>query len=257
VISHTAALKFSDSQKRLLRSTYDAAWSQGVASYQPDPDPEQEPQTPRDVALAGLTGAALLAARKAYSYVAPVSPDPLRRAVALSPAFSGLNRMTAEIITLPVDMAATAAEGAAQIGFAEAVQNALKDWVEANAYRLDNGDSVSYAGSEAGYAEAADADGQLMEWNDSGGDDRECEDCISLAGMPPMPLGDWPSQPGDGSTSCSVGCRCEMGVSDVSVSPGDIYAPDLTDAQQLTVSGLMDAQQAALGAMMIDAQYLD
>lgn len=264
MIEPAAISHFVDRQKRLLRRTYDAAWTTGAGSYQSDQDPQQEPDAPRHLAETGLTGAALLAVRRTYNYVAPTSPDPVRRAVALAPAFGSLNRMTGELATLAPTTEQLAAVGAPSgagaqgslVSAHDAFARALQDWVAGNGSRLDGGSSVAWAGESAGFAEAADADGMLLVWTDTG-DDAECEDCVSLASMPPQPLSDWPCQPGDGASACNVGCRCSLDATDMSVLPGDTYSPQLTDAQQSTMSGLMDAQQAALGSMMADAQYLD
>jgi hypothetical protein len=255
VISHTAALRFADAQKRLLRRTYDTAWGQGVGGYQPDADPRHQPDAPRDVAEAGLTGAALLALRRTYSYVAPTSPDPVRRTVALAPAFRGVNAMVAEVLTITPDVTDATAASEATISAAEALGQALQQWMVSNAYRLNMGDSVAWAGEAAGYAEAADADGQLLEWDDVG-DEQVCEDCLSLASMPPMPLSEWPTSPGAGDTECSVGCRCSW--SDAgTVAPGDTYAPSLDAGQQSTIGGLLDSQSQTMSDMMPDVAYLE
>lgn len=248
MIPPEAIVQFSDAQKRLLRRTYDQAWQTGVGAYQPDQDPDQEPATPRHIAEAGLSGAALLALRRTYSYVAPTSPDPVRRAVALAPSFNGVNSMVGELSSLAPVLDQSA-------GAVDAFAAALEQWAADNAWRLDGGDSVAWAGSEAGFAEAANVDGQLLTWSDTG-DDHECESCISLASMDPMPLADWPSSPGDGSTECDVGCRCEWSEAG-NVLPGDVYTPNLTDGQQATIGKLMDAQASTMAAMMPDAQYLD
>jgi hypothetical protein len=277
MIEPMAISNFVHRQKLLLRKTYDAAWATGVGSYQPDPNPAQEPDVPRDAAEAGLSGAALLAVRRTYNYVAPTSPDPVRRAVALAPSFGSLNRMTGELATLApsteqlVAVGAVApAEAAGAVGVTDLAGNALTgltaahdafaralaDWVSSNGSRLDGGASVAWAGEQNGFGEAADADGQLLTWQ-AEEDDSTCSDCSSLASMPPQPLSDWPCQPGDGATQCSVGCRCSLDATDMSILPNDTYAPQLSDAQQATMSGLMDAQQQALASQMSDAQYLD
>ncbi len=213
MIAPEAIYRFLAAQKHLLRRTYDAAWQTGVANYQPDQDPDSEPSTPRHVAEAGLAGAALLAIRRAYKYVPPASPDPVRRAVALAPAFRSLNAMHTELAELsPANVAqsqlatiAAVDSGGKGLSHEDATAQAFDDWMGSNAWRLDNGDSVAWAGEQSGGAEAADADGQLLQWTGAD-DDRECDDCRELSAMPPLPLSEWPAQPGDGSTECNVGC---------------------------------------------------
>ena len=139
---------------------------------------------------------------------------------------------------------------------ADVFARALEEWTQQNAWRLDAGASVAWAGEQSGFGEAADADGQLLSWDDSG-DDHECEDCLSLASMPPQPLSEWPCQPGDGATACNVGCRCRLSPTGMEIQPGDTYDPALTDAQSATLSKLNDAQAQALADMMPDAAYLN
>lgn len=239
--------RFAHQQKQLLVDTYNDAWAVGVVGYEPDPDPPQQPHTAQHLAEAGLAGAALLAVRQLYPYKPPTTPDPLSRAQALAPAFGGVNRMMAELNSYALTSMAQVAEDYA---------GALQTWLEGNSWRLDAGDSVAWAGEQNGYGEAADQDGQLLEWQ-AEGDDRVCEDCQTLADMPPQALADWPSRPGDGTTECNVGCRCNLVASEVSVVPGDTYAPALTDDQRQLVGALSDRQSESLGAMMPDAQYLD
>src|ERR1700752_4972782 len=250
MIPTEAVWQFAHDQKRLLRKTYDDAWDRGAASYEPDEDPDKEPDTPRDVATAGLVGAALLAARRAYRYVRPPAPDPVRRAVALAPSFQGVNRMVGELATLSPTAEQVAAAGSATAAF----DAALADWVSGNAWRLDAGVSVAWAGEQIGYGEAADADGTLLGWN-SAGDANVCEDCNILNDSPPLPLSEWPCYPGDGATECNVGCRCSLDPEGISILPGDTYAPQFSDAQDALFSKLTDAQANAMAAMMSDAQY--
>ena len=182
--------------------------------------------------------------------------------MSLAPSFASLNRMHQELMLLapdPVAVQAAAVEAGARGAIAQAADvfaRALQDWASSNAYRLDAGSSVAWAGMQSGYGEAADQDGMLLGWDDEQ-DDHECEDCQQLAGMPPMALADWPCQPGDGTTACNIGCRCKLSASDRQVEPGDTYAPELSDAQQATMDKLTTAQADAMNAMMPDAQYLD
>lgn len=258
MIHQEAVHRFVHKQKTLLRSTYDEAWQRGVSSYTPDADPASVPSTPRHIAESGLTGAALLAVRRDYPYVPPAAPDPVNRAVALAPSFNSLNRMAFELVTLtPSPIAELAGSASAEVvGAAASFAQALQDWVSSNGYRLDGGDSVAWAGEQAGFGEAANTDGQLLEWMTED-DDAVCADCDVLGSMPPQPLADWPCQPGDGATACSVGCRCTLDTSEISIVPGDTYAPALTDQQQATVDAVLNSQQQAMAAVMPDAQYLD
>ena len=193
--------RFHAAQSRNLEQTYDHAWRQGVASYEPQ-DPEPAPDKNPAVATAPVgTGAALLT-RRQQAYREPAAPDAARRARALEPASAGLAKMTDELHQLtPTQEHMQTAEAAARSGeidagdmdaYAEAL--AAGDWLESNAWRLDAGDSVAWSGEQAGYAEAADADGQLLEWLPES-DEHVCEDCGSLGELPPMPLSDWPTRP--------------------------------------------------------------
>jgi hypothetical protein len=260
MIPTEAVNHFVHRQKQLLRRTYDAAWAAGVAAYRPRPDPEEQPDTPKHLVTAGLTGAALLAARRAYPYVAPRSPDPVRRAVALTPAYKGLNAMAGELQALTPPGAAEGLSAPLTPSYGptarEADGQALQDWVARNASRLNAGDSVAWSGEQAGYAEAANEGSQLLQWNDSG-DDRTCSDCLMLGAMPPMPLQDWPCMPGDASTECNAGCRCSLDPIDMSVLPGDTYAPALSGEQQATVDKITAARDEAMRNAMPDVQYLE
>jgi hypothetical protein len=251
-----AVMTFAHKQKKLLRNTYDAAWQTGVSAYEPDEDPDTEPDTPRDVAEAGLTGTALLAVRQLYMYAAPTSPNPITRAVALAPAFGSLNTMTGELATLSPDTLAAAAS-ASTADASSAFERALTQWATGAANRLDAGASVAWSGEASGYAEAADADGQLLQWQLDDSVEHHCDDCLSLATMPPLPLSEWPCQPGDGTSACSTGCRCNLESYDRTIEPGDTYDPQLSDDQEATIGRLMDNQAAAMSAAIPDAAYLD
>lgn len=45
--------------------------------------------------------------------------------------------------------------------YAEAL--ATQEWLDSNEWRLTAGESVAWAGDQAGYAQAANEDGQLLE----------------------------------------------------------------------------------------------
>lgn len=256
VLQPDALLAFAHAQKRLLVQTYDGAWQSGVGNYTPPPD--QQPDDHTGTVVAGVAGAVALALAKKYA--APTHADQTRRAVALAPAFKGVDRMTAELATLVPSLEnqqATAEAAAAgtidpQMQAAYAYQQALNDWIDSNAYRLTLGDSVAWAGEQAGYGEAADAGGELLDWDDTG-DSSECDDCAMLATMGPMPLDQWPTTPGSGATECSVGCRCSMS------SEGPSYGFQgfsLSDDQQATADKVVDAQSEALNGLMPDMSLL-
>jgi len=243
-----AVARFHAAQTRLLSETYDRAWLQGVRSYEPDPDPG--PGRP-PAAAAGLGAGAALLAAQARPYHPPSAPDPQAQAAALGAARQGLDSMVSELSKLTPSPentdAAEAAARAGDIGAADISQYAdalaVQDWAEANAWRLDAGESVAWAGEQHGYAQAADADGQLLEWLPEA-DDRVCEDCEGLGQLPPMPLADWPTTPGAGDTACSVGCRCVLQVSDAQVGPtGEL--PDLDDKQEALVSDIAERRAVA------------
>jgi len=242
--------RFHAAQSRNLEQTYDHAWRQGVASYEPQ-DPEPAPDKNPAVATAPVgTGAALLT-RRQQAYREPAAPDAARRARALEPASAGLAKMTDELHQLtPTQEHMQTAEAAARSGeidagdmdaYAEAL--AAGDWLESNAWRLDAGDSVAWSGEQAGYAEAADADGQLLEWLPES-DEHVCEDCGSLGELPPMPLSDWPTTPGSGDTACNVGCRCVLQVSDEQLGPnGEL--PPLSQTQEGVISEIASRREPA------------
>jgi hypothetical protein len=101
--------------------------------------------------------------------------------------------------------------------------------------RLDGGSAIAWSGEQNGYAQAADASGDLLRWVTEG-DDRVCEDCQAYGDMDPMPLGMWPTSPGSGQTECSLGCRCSFDTEEMPESGqdvgtfGDVLAQD-TPAQ--------------------------
>lgn len=250
MIQPQAILQFVDKQKKLLRQIYDEAWLNGVDSYEPDDDPEEEPPTPRELVLAGLVGSALLAALRDYKYVPPASADPVRRAVALYPSYQSLNKMVNEllIVTGGWTPEAVAAKGD--------LTGALQQWMDSNAWRLAAGDSTAWAGEQAGYAEAANADGQFIYAWMSVGDTHVCSDCELLSSFPPMSLGEWPTSPGAGDTECSVGCRCSwdtFATTDLPIT----YVPQLTQNQADLANTLADQQAQVLMDLMPDVAYLE
>lgn len=244
-----AVLAFADRQKKLLRKTYDDGWRKGVSAYQPDPDPQQNPSLPYELAAAGLGGVALLGVKRKYQYVAPTHPDPIRRVVALAPSFNGVNTMIGQLNAVVSGESPEIYEAGGDYG------EALAQWIAANGWRLDAGDSVAWAGEQAGYAEAADADGQLLFSWITEGDSRVCSDCDLLSTYPPMPLSDWPTAPGAGDTECGPGCRCSWDTWDGAVS--QFYSPRLSDQQQELANTLAQQQAEAISSMISDVAYLE
>lgn len=251
-----AISRFHATQIALLASTYNKAWQHGVRSYKPDADPaEPLPQDPGHhevIAAVGMGAVAALLHRRAQRYVAPTVPDTTLRNRALTPAVRSADRMAGELQhVIPQLVQVQAAEDAIRAGTIDqadlmnyALGLAAREWTERNEWRLAAGESTAWAGEQAGYSQAADSDGQLLEWV-AEADDRVCEDCESLAAMPPMPLSEWPTLPGMGDTICNVGCRCALQVSDVQLEPGDAL-PELTDEQEQTIGRIANEREEAL-----------
>lgn len=102
---------------------------------------------------------------------------------------------------------------------------------------------MAWSGEQRGYAEAANADGQLIEWlTEATG---VCEDCEALGGLPPMPLADWPTTPGSGDTVCASGCRCVLQVADDQELGPNGEPPALTDGQESLVSQIAERREPA------------
>lgn len=252
-------LGFAAAQKALLVETYDQAWRLGVQNYTPSArptDPQAERDRERDEAL--LTDTTLLAARALRTYRPPVRPDQTRRAVALAPAFHSIDRITGELSTLsPTLEHIQAANDAVAAGETDnaaeyAQAQALNDWLDSNAWRFNAADSVAWAGEQAGYGEAADSAGDLLNWQDTGLPN-ECDDCEVLATMGPMPLEQWPTTPGSGSTECSSGCRCALD----SAGPGyGFQGFSLSDAQLVTAGKVVGVASDALSGLMPDMALL-
>lgn len=250
MLNPTAIQRFRERQRQLVHDAYDKAWANGVNGYEPDADPD----TPSPVHQhrgeeASLSGVPLLRARAARAYAAPTQPDGDRRQKAIAAALASTDKMSAELATLaptPEQMAQAQQEAndgkiEADTVVAAALGAAVAGWAESNASRLDAGASVAWAGEQIGYAEAADMDGQLLQWQ-SEDDDAVCGDCAGLEDLGPQPLSEFPTMPGDGATECNVGCRCAVEAVPVEALPGDELAP-LSDENETTldkVTGQVD-----------------
>lgn len=249
-----AIQRFTEQQRQLVHDTYDEAWRQGVAGYEPDADPEQP--TPahlhqaQDSALAGLL---LLKARSERVYTPPPAPDMARRQAALAAALHSTDRMAGELAQLsPTPDQQAEAQQEADEGKIDAtavtsvaLAAAAADWAESNARRLDAGESVAWAGEQAGYAEAATTDGMLLQWQDEG-DESVCGDCVGLAELGPLPLEEFPTTPGSGDTECNVGCRCALEATGVPLQ--DELAP-LNDSEEATVSKVTEQARERLDSL--------
>jgi hypothetical protein len=196
LLSPVAIERFRRKQRQLLHDTYDAAWAAGVAAYEPDDSQRDQATDEQTATLVGLGTAVALLARRVKPYVPPEAPEETRKGRALERALAGVERMTGELATLAP-------------GPGQTLSDAVSSWADSNAYRLDAGDSVAWAGEQNGYGEAANADGMLLEWQTES-DERVCQDCEALGTLPPMPEEDWPTTPGSGGTECEVGCRCSL-----------------------------------------------
>lgn len=176
-----AAAGWQQRQAQAIRQAYTAGWQAGVQSY------GSQYATPPMLATP-------LAAAP------PTQPAAQAMSRALAPALASLAAMAAQIaVLLPA-----VAGGAALV---EVVQ----EYLEHNAWRLAGAASVIWAGEMAGYAQAADRDGLLLEWElDPNPAVEHCADCPALASLPPLPLALWPTLPGEGLTPCNVGCRCSL-----------------------------------------------
>jgi hypothetical protein len=200
-----ASRAWQSRQAQLLRQTYVAAWERGEAAYrgQYATPPASPPDSKQSTGL---------------------SQQAMNRA--LAPALASLARMGAIIATIVPTAAAVIAAGSLPAAYRVAVH----EYLERNAWLLAAGISVAWAGEQAGYAQAAEADGLLLEWQlDPVA--HHCADCPALANLPPMPLAAWPTLPGEGATDCNVGCRCSM-----NAVPAPI--PDLDAEQQHLITGL-------------------
>lgn len=256
MLDPSAIHRFHTAQVGLLAATYNRAWVHGVASYKPDADPAEplpaDPGHAKVIAAVGMgTVAAILHAR-GQKYRPPTAPDPQLRARALTPAVKGMDRMTGELQHIIANATQVkAAEDAIRAGTIPAddllnyaLALAAREWTERNDWRLTAGESAAWSGEQAGYGQAAEADGQLLEWLPEG-DERVCSDCESLGGLPPMPLSEWPTLPGTGDTICDVGCRCVMQAADVPLEAGG-GLPELNDEQEATIDKITSGREEAL-----------
>jgi hypothetical protein len=252
-----AVARFHAAQSRLLADTYDRAWRHGVASYEPAAEgADGDGSAPAAIPAAG----GLLAARAA-AYVAPSTPDERAKADALRGAANGLEGMAGELLALHPSaahdqQAADAVSSEAILphessAYAEAL--AAREWAESNQWRLNAGDSVAWSGEQRGYAEAANVDGQLLEWLPES-DGRVCESCESLGSLPPMPLGDWPTTPGAGDTICREGCRCVLQVADEHELGPNGEPPALSRDQEDVVSRIAERREPPAPASYRESQ---
>lgn len=185
MILHHAVAEWQKRQAHAISQAYDRAYRDGQQNYRRD-NTNPAPHT-------------------ATGQPPPAVPPAQPKLQALSPALNSLARMGAEMALLVPTTAQIATAGSV----AAATVALLQAYLARNAYRLAGAASVAWAGEQHGYVQAADADGLLLEWElDAGA--HHCDDCPALAGLPPMPLAQWPTLPGDGATQCAAGCKCSM-----------------------------------------------
>lgn len=215
---HQAAAAWQQRQLQLLASTYQQAWQQGANAYRTQ---QATPNVPT----------------KAPTNL-PMKPNAAVMSRALAPAATSLARMAATIATI----VPTAPQLAVTATVAAATTLAIRQYLKTNGWLLGAGVSVAWAGEQAGYAQAADADGLLLDWQlDPNPAVHHCDDCPALAALPPMPLNWWPTLPGEAATDCNVGCRCSMRA--VAASP-----PSLTAAQHEVISRIGNRQPVLVAA---------
>lgn len=169
---HEAIVQWQQRQQQILMRSYAKAWQTGAQNYR------SGTATPASVRGAGQQ---------------PTRPNGLAMQRALQPAFASLASTTAGAL-----MVVPTAAG-------QTLQAAMIAYLAAQAYKLAGGTSVAWAGEQAGYAQSAAADGQLLRWQLDGAA-KHCADCPALAALPPMPMDQWPTFPGEGATECNVGC---------------------------------------------------
>ena len=211
-----ASAAFQRRQAQALKRAYLQGWHAGVRNY------ASQHATPPAAATAAP---------------APVAPAAAPMAAALGPALSSLASMGATIATLTP----TAVQLAAAPTVIAATAVAISQWLAVNTWRLAAGVSVAWAAEQHGYAQAAAADGLLIEWEVDPAVLDHCLDCPQLAALPPMPLAWWPTLPGDGQTECRQGCKCSLRA--VAGNP-----PVLTAPQQLVVSRLAARHRTLVAA---------
>lgn len=183
-----ASAAWQSRQAQLLAATYRKGYAAGVKNYRAQQSSKRVQNQ-----------------SKAKAAAAPAQPPAATISQALAPALSSLARMGAQIAVLVPSAAQIALAGS----LTAATVLALKHYLQASGWLLAAGASVAWAGEQAGYAHAANADGFSLKWQL---DPRaqHCDDCPELAALPPLPLGMWPLVPGEGLTDCSVGCRCAL-----------------------------------------------
>lgn len=198
-----AAARWQHRQARILARSYVKAWHTGQQAYRT--------QTVTPLATTAATTPP------------PTGPAAQQMGRALAPALAGLATMAAQVASV-IPTAVLLAENSVEVAYRLAVRGFLLS----NAWRLAAGVSVIWAGEQLGYAQAANADGLLLAWEL---DPRasHCQDCPALAALPPMPLSEWPTLPGEGATACNVGCKC-------SLQAVAATRPVLTPDQQLVVA---------------------
>jgi len=179
-----ALAAWSRRQAAILDRHYDLAWQRGVNAYQPLQESAVAEHPARD-----STALALLVRRR------KVIMDEQHKRAALAPALASISKMAGQL-----SGAATAAD--------EPSAQAVVDYGSANTWRQNLGSSVVWAGSIAGFAQAASVDSKLLTWTAEGAG--SCDDCVYYSGLDAMPLEQWPTLPGEGATVCQAGCRCGM-----------------------------------------------
>jgi hypothetical protein len=218
VTAQQAATRWQSRQARLLKATYLKGWQAGVRNFR-----SQQPASTRQ---RGATPAA----------PALATPPTATMSQALSPALTSLARMGAQLAVI----VPTAAQLAVAGTVAAATLLAVKEFLKTSGWLLAAGVSVAWAGEQAGYAHAADANGFLLRWQlDPRAE--HCDDCPLLAMLPPLPLAMWPTFPGDGATECNVGCKCSLQAVTAEI-------PVLTAEQQELLSRIGNRQPVLIAA---------
>lgn len=181
-----ASQRWQNRQVQALHDAYNKAWHQGARNY------HSQYATPPVPRTAGPK---------------PTAPNIANMQKTLAAAL-------ATIASIGVALAAivpTTAQITAAGGLSAATITLMRAYLATVAWRLALAVYVVWVAEQAGYAEAAQADGLLLKWTlDPSPDIHHCVDCPGLASLPPMPLEMWPTLPGMGDTECNVGCRCSM-----------------------------------------------
>lgn len=209
-----AASRWLARQERLIRQAYEKGWQAGQRNYR------SQYATPP---AATVTTAA-------------AQPNQATMSRVISPALTSAQRVAAQLAVI----VPTAAQIAATATMAAAVALAVRQFLATKTFLLLLAVYVLWAAEQAGYAEAAHADGLLLRWElDLRAD--HCSDCPALATLPAMRLDQWPTLPGEGATECKQGCKCSL-----RSVPGAVARP-LT-AQQLELVQRLAARQPVLVA---------